>query len=156
VIVVDPVESRRTAALKLGATDAIDPNDGDVVKAIKKLTERRGVDFAFEAAGRAAVIEAAYQATRKGGTVCVVGAARPDDQLTLSAFDVMMNARTIVGCQYGSTIPARDFPLLLDLWRQGQMPLDALVTDRISLSDIGTAFDAMKAGHGVRSVIINE
>ncbi|MBV9870171.1 MAG: hypothetical protein JO214_06085, partial [Frankiaceae bacterium] len=61
-----------------------------------------------------------------------------------------------VGCQYGSTVPARDFPLLLDLWRQGRMPLERLVTNRINLEDIDSAFADMKTGHGVRSVICND
>ncbi|MBV9486035.1 MAG: Zn-dependent alcohol dehydrogenase [Frankiaceae bacterium] len=156
VIVVDPVAERRTAALTMGATDAIDPAADDVVKAIKRLTERRGVDFAFEAVGRGSVVEQAYAATRKGGTTCVVGAARPDDSMTLSPFEFMMGARSLVGCQYGSTVPARDFPLLLDLWRQGRMPLERLVTNRINLEDIDSAFADMKTGHGVRSVICND
>jgi S-(hydroxymethyl)glutathione dehydrogenase/alcohol dehydrogenase len=155
VIVVDPVEERRAAALSMGATDAIDPAAGDTVRAIKKLTERRGVDFAFEAVGRGSVVEQAYQSTRKGGTTCVVGAARPDDSLSLSPFEFMMGARSLVGCQYGSTVPARDFPLLLDLWQRGRLPLERFVTNRIGLADINTAFEDMTAGHGVRSVIIN-
>jgi S-(hydroxymethyl)glutathione dehydrogenase/alcohol dehydrogenase len=154
VIVVDPVAERRTTALSMGATDAIDPTEGDVVKAIKSLTDRRGVDFAFEVVGRGSVVEQAYQATRRGGTICVVGAARPDDSITLSPFELMMGARSVVGCQYGSTVPVRDFPLLLDMWQQGRLSLERLVTNKIGLADVDQAFADMVAGHGVRSVIV--
>lgn len=156
VIAIDPVASRRELALAIGATDVIDPTADDVVKAIRALTDGRGVDIAYEVVGKSAVIDAAYQATRKGGVTCVVGAARPDDSFSLSPFDMMVSARSVVGCQYGSTVPERDFPLLLDLWQQGRMPLDRLVTRRISLHEVNSAFEDLTAGTGVRTVIVNE
>jgi S-(hydroxymethyl)glutathione dehydrogenase/alcohol dehydrogenase len=156
VIVVDPVAERRALARELGATHDIDPEGINVISAVQELTGGRGVDVAFEAVGRSAVIKQAHKATRKGGTTCIVGAARPDDRLDLSAFEFMLGARSLVGCQYGSTVPSRDFPLLLDLWRQGRMPLDRLVTKRIGLADVNQAFEEMKAGEGIRSVIIND
>jgi S-(hydroxymethyl)glutathione dehydrogenase/alcohol dehydrogenase len=156
VIAIDPVASRRATALELGATDVIDPEAADPVEAVQALTEGRGVDVAFEVVGRSSVVKQAYRATRKGGTICIVGAAPPGDELTLSPFDFMLTAKSVVGCQYGSTVPSRDFPLLLALWRDGQLPLDRLVTKRIGLGDINQAFTEMTAGEGVRSVIIND
>jgi S-(hydroxymethyl)glutathione dehydrogenase / alcohol dehydrogenase len=156
IIAVDPAAERRDFAKTLGATDVLDPVEGDVVKAVRALTDGRGVDVAFEAAGRSETILTAYRATRRGGTTCVVGAARPDDSVTLSSYRLMMDAKAIVGCQYGSTVPSRDFPLLLDLWQQGRMPLDAMVTRTIGLADVNDAFADISTGTGLRSVIVND
>jgi S-(hydroxymethyl)glutathione dehydrogenase/alcohol dehydrogenase len=156
IIAIDPVAERRATARDLGATDDIDPAATDPVVAVQELTGGRGVDIAFEVVGRSAIVEQAYRATRRGGTTCIVGAARPDDRLTLSPFDFMFTGKRLVGCQYGSTVPNRDFPSLLDLWRDGKLPLDRLVTKRIGLADINQAFADMTAGEGVRSVIVNE
>jgi S-(hydroxymethyl)glutathione dehydrogenase/alcohol dehydrogenase len=69
---------------------------------------------------------------------------------------MMVSARSVVGCQYGSTVPERDFPLLLELWQQGRLPLDRLVTRRISLDEVNSAFDDLSTGTGVRTVIVNK
>jgi S-(hydroxymethyl)glutathione dehydrogenase/alcohol dehydrogenase len=156
LIAVDPVASRREAALALGATHAVDPADGAVDAQIRALTGRRGADYVFEAVGRQATIESAISATRRGGTTCIVGAAPPDELVSLSAYDLYMHGKTLVGCQYGSVVPARDFPMLLNLWRTGRLPLEALITGRIGLGDVNIAFDELRRGNGIRSVIVNE
>lgn len=156
IIAVDPVASRREVAESFGATHLIDPADGDVAKQIRAVTGRRGADIVFEAVGRSATIETAIKATRRGGTTCVVGAASPGDTVSLSAYDLFMNAKTLVGCQYGSVVPGRDFPMLLDLWRSGLLPLERLVTRRIGLSEVNDAFDDLTHGRGIRTVIVNE
>lgn len=155
IIAVDPVTSRREIALELGATHVIDPGSEDTVKAIKALTGRRGADIAFEVVGRAATIETAFAATRPGGTTCVVGAPPPSEIISLPANDLYMQGKTVVGCQYGSVVPARDFPMLLDLWRTGRLPLDRLITRRIALSEVNDAFADLEHGNGIRSVIVN-
>jgi S-(hydroxymethyl)glutathione dehydrogenase / alcohol dehydrogenase len=155
VIAIDPVATRRDTAQSLGATHVIDPTDGDVAKQVRAVTGRRGADIVFEAVGRSATIDTAIKATRRGGTTCVVGAAMPGDDLTLSAYDLFMNAKTLVGCQYGSVVPGRDFPMLLDLWRSGRMPLDRLISRRVTLDEVNDAFDDLTAGRGVRTVIVN-
>jgi S-(hydroxymethyl)glutathione dehydrogenase/alcohol dehydrogenase len=156
IIAVDPVASRRAAAASFGATHLVDPADGDVAKQIRAITGRRGADIVFEAVGRSATIETAIRATRRGGTTCVVGAAMPDDRISLSAYDLFMNGKTLVGCQYGSVVPERDFPLLLDLWRAGRLPLDRLVSRRVALDQVNEAFDDLTNGVGIRTVIVNE
>lgn len=155
VIAVDPVAERREIAASFGATHLVDPADGDVAKQVRSITGRRGADIVFEAVGRSAAIDTAIKATRKGGTTCVVGAAMPGDDLALSAYDLFMNAKTLVGCQYGSVSPARDFPLLLDLWRSGRMPLEKLVTRRVVLDEVNDAFADLQSGRGIRTVLVN-
>jgi S-(hydroxymethyl)glutathione dehydrogenase/alcohol dehydrogenase len=156
IIAVDPVASRREVALDLGATHAVDPADGAVAKQIKAITGKRGADIVFEAVGRSSTIENAIAATRRGGTTCVVGAALPEDTVALSAYDLFMNGKTLVGCQYGSVVPARDFPLLLNLWRSGRLPLERLITRRVRLDEVNEAFDDLTNGVGIRTVIVND
>jgi S-(hydroxymethyl)glutathione dehydrogenase / alcohol dehydrogenase len=156
IIAVDPLATRRDNAGTLGATHLIDPSDGDVAEQILALTGGRGADIVFEAVGRSATIETAVRATRRGGTTCVVGAAMPGDNLSLSAYDLFMEAKTLVGCQYGSVVPGRDFPLLLDLWRVGRLPLERLISRRVALDAVNDAFEDLVAGHGIRSVILND
>lgn len=156
IIAVDPVQSRRETAAELGATHVVDPARGDVAKQIRALTGRRGADFVFEAVGRSATIETAIAATRRGGTTCIVGASLPEDRVALSAYDLFMNGKTLVGCQYGSVVPERDFPLLLDLWRAGRLPLQKLITRRVQLEQVNEAFDDLVHGVGIRTVIVND
>ncbi|MDT5397680.1 MAG: S-(hydroxymethyl)glutathione dehydrogenase / alcohol dehydrogenase [Mycobacterium sp.] len=156
LIAVDPVASRREAAISLGATHAVDPADGDVAKQIRAITGRRGADYVFEAVGRQATIETAVEATRRGGTTCIVGASPPDERISLSAYDLYMHGKILIGCQYGSVVPSRDFPLLLNLWRTGRLPLEQLITGRITLDEVNAAFEELTRGIGIRSVIVNE
>jgi S-(hydroxymethyl)glutathione dehydrogenase/alcohol dehydrogenase len=156
IIAVDPVPSRREVALELGATHAVDPAESDAAKQIRSFTGKRGADIVFEAVGRSSTIETAIAATRRGGTACVVGAALPEDTVALSAYDLFMNGKTLVGCQYGSVVPARDFPLLLNLWRAGRLPLERLITRRVRLDEVNEAFDDLTNGVGIRTVIVNE
>lgn len=155
IIAVDPVVSRREAAAALGATHLVDPADGDVAKQIRTITDRRGADIVFEAVGRSAAIDTAIKATRRGGTTCVVGAAMPSDRLSMSPYDLFMHGKTLVGCQYGSVVPERDFPLLLDLWRTGRMPLDQLISRRVALDEVNDAFGDLTGGIGIRTVVLN-
>lgn len=156
IIAIDPVASRRETAIALGATHAVNPADGDVVKQVRSITGRRGADYVFEAVGRRATIESAIEATRRGGTTCIVGAAPVDERVSLSAYDLYMHAKTLVGCQYGSVVPGRDFPMLLNLWRTGRLPLERLITGRVTLDEVNGAFDDLRSGSGIRSVIVNE
>jgi S-(hydroxymethyl)glutathione dehydrogenase/alcohol dehydrogenase len=67
-----------------------------------------------------------------------------------------MNAKTLIGCQYGSVVPGRDFPMLLELWRGGRLPLDRLISRRVPLDLVNEAFDDLTAGRGIRTVIVND
>jgi S-(hydroxymethyl)glutathione dehydrogenase/alcohol dehydrogenase len=156
VIAVDPVAERREVAARFGATHLVDPADGDIAKQIRSLTGRRGADIVFEAVGKGATIDSAIRATRRGGTTCVVGAAMPEDTLSISPYRLFMDAKTIVGCQYGSIVPARDFPMLLGLWQAGNLPLDALLTRRVELAAVNDAFEDLTVGRGIRTVIVGE
>ncbi len=153
IIAVDLVEQRRALALRVGATDAID-GAHDVKASVRALTDGIGADYSFEVIGRAATIKTAWQVTRRGGTVVVVGVGRRDDAVEFNALELSYQARTVIGCMYGSAHVDRDFPRLLELNRSGALDLDALITDRIRLDDVNDAFARMQAGEGARSVIV--
>lgn len=153
IVAVDPAPEKAELAQRLGATEVLEPSP-DLSKRIRKLTEGPGADHAFECVGRAETIRAAWSATRRGGQATVVGLGAADDQLSLSALEVAHSARTLRGCMYGDTDPAVDVPVLLEHYRAGRLDLDALVSQRIALSDVSAAFDEMRAGRGARSLIV--
>jgi S-(hydroxymethyl)glutathione dehydrogenase/alcohol dehydrogenase len=154
IIAVDRVPERLEHATGSGATETIDASSGDPVGAVRQLTEGRGVDYSFEVVGHSATIRQAYEMARRGGTVTVVGAGAFDDMVSFSAANLMVDARTIRGCVFGSTDPLRDFPRLVRWQERGLLDLERLVTKRIGLDDIDEAFDEMLAGVGARSVIM--
>ena len=153
IVAVDLSEDKRALAKDLGATDTVDGTE-DVEAAVRALTQGRGADHAFEAIGRGATIRTAYRLTRRGGNVVVVGAGRYDDKVEFSALELFFQARSLVGCVYGSADVTRDFPRILGLYSSGELDLDRLITSRIPLDDVNAALDAMEAGVGARNVVV--
>ena len=153
IIAVDPVAERRTAAERFGVTDAIDPTTTDVATACLELTGGIGVDYAFEAVGRGALVEGCIAATRPGGTTVMVGVPRMEDQLSIHAILFGLSEKKLLGCFLGSSNPHRDFPRLLELWRAGRLDLEGMITARRPLDEVADAFDDMKKGIGLRTVL---
>jgi S-(hydroxymethyl)glutathione dehydrogenase/alcohol dehydrogenase len=154
IIAIDRVASKLALARTSGATDVVDASAGDPVSAVRDLTAGRGVDFAFEVVGRSSTIEQAFAMTRRAGTCTVVGAGGFDDMTQFGAMQLMVDAKTLRGCVYGATDPARDFPEMVRLHRAGLLDLEALVTRRIALDELDDAFRAMQDGEVARSVIV--
>jgi S-(hydroxymethyl)glutathione dehydrogenase/alcohol dehydrogenase len=154
IIAVDRVSERLEHARGSGATDVVDASSGDPVATVRELTGGHGVDYAFEVVGLSATIQQAYDMARRGGTLTVVGAGAFDDMVAFSAANLMVDARTIRGCVFGSTDPLRDFPRLVRWQEQGLLDLERLVTRRIGLDDIDEAFTEMLDGKGARSVVV--
>lgn len=153
VIGVDPVVTRREQALRFGVTDVVDPVATDVGTAVLDRTSGVGADYAFDAVGRASIVEALIPAVRNGGTVVMVGVPRIDDAVNLHAIGFAMGEKTLAGCFLGSANPHREFPRLLDLWRAGRLDLEGMVTARRDLGDINEAVADMQAGIGLRTVL---
>jgi Zn-dependent alcohol dehydrogenase len=153
IIVSDPVEARRDAAARLGATDVLDPARDDVAGATLSITEV-GADYAFEAAGRAALVGVALDAIRPGGTTVCVGAPPIDESITIAPAVVFSaSEKKLIGCLLGSSNSIREIPRLLALWRTGRLDLEALITTRRPLTEINDAFADLEAGRGIRTVI---
>jgi S-(hydroxymethyl)glutathione dehydrogenase / alcohol dehydrogenase len=154
IFAVDPVEMKRKTAEQLGATDLIDPNDGDPVEQVRALTEGRGADYAFEVIGHPETIQQAYAMARRGGTAIVVGMSAFDATVTLSAMELFYGSKTLLGCMYGGAQVRRDFPRLVRLVETGRLDIGSMVSRRISLDEVNDAFRAMEAGEVIRSVIV--
>jgi S-(hydroxymethyl)glutathione dehydrogenase / alcohol dehydrogenase len=153
VIAVDVSSAKKALAEAAGATEFVVASEA-LSKDIRRLTEGRGADHAFECVGRSTTIRAAWRATRRGGRVTVVGMGRADDEVTLSALDIFSSARTLRSSVYGSSDPDVEIPALARDVLSGVLPLDHLVTDRIGLADVPHAFDRMARGEGARSVVV--
>jgi S-(hydroxymethyl)glutathione dehydrogenase/alcohol dehydrogenase len=153
VVAIDPVEFKRETALELGATHAVDPTSEDVVGALQELTDGRGADAALDTAGVPGVVAQAYAAVRRGGTVVAVGLPAEGLTADLPASDIPREEKIVTGSFYGSCDPQVDMPAVLDLYMEGQLPLDRLVTRRYPLEEINEAFAAMNSGEVARAVI---
>ncbi|MGH9050014.1 MAG: Zn-dependent alcohol dehydrogenase [Acidimicrobiia bacterium] len=154
IIAIDPVELKRNAAEQLGATDLVDPADGDPIAQVQQLTGGRGADYAFEVIGRPETIVQAFMTARRGGTAVVVGMPRMDSQVTLPGFSMFYDEKKLLGCVYGSSQVRRDFPRFVSLAETGRLDLGSMVSRRIKLDEVNDAFRAMEAGEVIRSVIV--
>ncbi len=152
IIAIDPVAEKRTLALSLGATHAIDPRAHDVAKAVREITFL-GVHYAFEALGRIETIEQAWSLLRPAGQAIVVGMPSLRDviKIRVSGF---FQQKQITGSAYGSAAPQRDIPRFIDLYQRGELKLDPMITRRIRLDEVNDALAAMGRGEGARSVIV--
>jgi S-(hydroxymethyl)glutathione dehydrogenase/alcohol dehydrogenase len=153
IIAVDVSEAKRELALAAGATHFLLAGDR-LARAVRELTDGRGVDAAFECAGRAAAIQAAWRGTRRGGRVIVVGMGARDDMVGLSALDIFHSARTLRSSVYGSSDPDRDVPKLARAVLAGAIDPRPLITERIPLRAAPEALARMARGEGARSVVV--
>ncbi len=153
IIAADRVAAQLPAAVANGATDTVDASDVDLVTAVRDLTAGSGVDHGIEVVGKPATMRAAYDATRRGGKVTLVGAAGISEEVSFPALSLMADGKTIQGSVYGASDPARDIPVLAELAQRGRLDLEALVTRRIGIDDVEAAFADMTAGRGARSVV---
>ena len=155
IIAVDTFDSKLEMAKEFGATDTVKVEAGvDPVGAIMAAADGRGPDVTFEVIGLGATIEQAINATRAGGQVILVGVPRMDVMVNLNvAFTWLYLAKTIKGCWYGSADVHRDVPMLLDLWKKGELKLEELISKEITVDQVNEAFEDMQAGTVARSLI---
>jgi S-(hydroxymethyl)glutathione dehydrogenase/alcohol dehydrogenase len=154
IIAVDPVPMKRESAQRFGATDVVDPADGDPVTQVRTLTDGRGVDFAFEAVGSHALEAQALQMTRRGGTTVFIGVPGFANELQLPSMQLIMEDRTVKGSYYGSARVTRDFPRFIELIESGRLDVASMVTRRYPLDQVNDAFAAMRDGEVVRGVVV--
>jgi S-(hydroxymethyl)glutathione dehydrogenase / alcohol dehydrogenase len=152
IVAVDTVPAKLELARELGATHTVDAGAGDPVESVLGLVAG-GVDHAFEALGRPETIETTLRLTGRGGQAVLIGMAPPEARVPLDALTLTLEERCVRGSWYGSCVPERDFPLLVELYRDGRLRLDPLITT-CTLDEVNDAFRRMKAGEGARSVIV--
>ena len=154
IIASDPVESRRQAALRLGATDAVGADPAELKAAVADATGGRGADYAFETAGVPGLASLGVEITGSGGTTVVVGAPPPEHTTDIGSTTVfMIQQKRLVGSLLGDCWPSRDIPLLVGLWQRGELDLESMITARLPLQGINEGFNRLRKAQGVRTVI---
>ncbi|MBF9066655.1 S-(hydroxymethyl)mycothiol dehydrogenase [Streptacidiphilus fuscans] len=154
IIAVDVDERKLAKARDVGATHTVNSRETDPVAAIQELTDGFGADVVIEAVGRPETYKQAFYARDLAGTVVLVGVPTPEMQLELPLLDVFGRGGALKSSWYGDCLPSRDFPMLIDLYLQGRLPLDAFVSETIALDEVEQAFDRMRDGDVLRSVVL--
>jgi S-(hydroxymethyl)mycothiol dehydrogenase len=154
IVAVDVDPRKLEHARALGATHAVDARDTDVVEAIRAVTGGFGADVVIEAVGRPETYRQAFFARDLAGTVVLVGVPTPDMKIELPMIEVFGRGGALKSSWYGDCLPSRDFPMLIDLYLQGRLDLDAFVSETIGLGDVEKAFERMHGGDVLRSVVV--
>ncbi len=153
IIAVDIDPQKLEWAKDFGATHTVNASEVDAVEAVKALTDGNGVNYSFEVVGIAKTLEQALFCRDLAGTCVLIGVPGPGPRIDLEIQKFFDLGGSLTVSWYGNCIPARDFPTLADWYQQGQLDLDRLVSRTISLEETEAAFDAMKRGETLRSVI---
>ncbi|MEU1625315.1 Zn-dependent alcohol dehydrogenase [Streptomyces sp. NPDC020096] len=151
IVAVDPVASRREAATRFGATDAVSPEG--LADAKNRLTGGEGFDYVFEVVGRSDTARTAYETTRRGGTLCVVGAGAMDDFLKINMFELFFDEKRVLPSLYGGGDVLRSYERVIKLWRAGRIDLEGLITHRVRLEEINDAVHQMRSGEALRTCV---
>jgi S-(hydroxymethyl)mycothiol dehydrogenase len=154
IIAVDIDAKKLEAATKMGATHTVNSSETDPVAAIQELTGGNGADVVIDAVGRPETWKQAFYARDLAGTVVLVGVPTPDMKVPdLPLIDVFGRGGSLKSSWYGDCLPSRDFPMLVDLYQQGRLDLDAFVSEEIGIDDVEAAFDRMHAADDGQSVL---
>lgn len=151
VIAIDRDPAKLLQAKLFGATDTICADDA-ALDTLKTRTAGRGADYVFEAAGNEAALQLALEATRPGGQLVILGKTQVDSKVALR-FGSLMGEKRIIRSSYGGARPRRDFPWLAQLYLDGKLKLDELISSRLPIADINDGFDKMRRGEGIRHVV---
>jgi S-(hydroxymethyl)mycothiol dehydrogenase len=157
IIAVDLSATKLSWAKDFGATDVVNAADGDPVSRVRALTDGEGVDFAYEAVGLPICIDQAVRMLAYAGVATHIGLPEENASVTLNLGDmdtgVYWNKASLHVCHCGDALPSYDFPLLAQLYLQGKLDLDRMITREIGLEDVEDAFHQMETGDVIRSVI---
>ncbi|MFB7737066.1 S-(hydroxymethyl)mycothiol dehydrogenase [Streptomyces sp. NPDC056112] len=154
IIAVDRDDQKLTWARELGATHTVNATDQNIITAVTELTGGYGADVVIDAVGRPETWKQAFYARDLAGTVVLVGVPTPDMRLDMPLLDFFSRGGSLKSSWYGDCLPERDFPMLVDLYQQGRLPLDKFVTERIGLDAVEEAFHTMHTGSVLRSVVV--
>ena len=147
---IDPSPEKRALATELGAI-AIDPANGVDLAAV---FPEGGADVVIETVGKAVVLKAAYAAARRGGRIVTVGLPNPAETFDIPAVSLVADGKTLIGSYMGSSVPSRDIPRYIAMWRGGRLPVEKLLTSISPLSHINTLLDLMADGSAIRQVMV--
>ncbi|MBQ6640349.1 MAG: S-(hydroxymethyl)mycothiol dehydrogenase [Saccharopolyspora sp.] len=154
IIAVDKDPKKLDWAKQFGATHTVNAGEQDTVEAIRELTDGFGADLVVDAVGVPETYKQAFYARDLAGTVVLVGVPTPEMRLELPLLDVFARGGSLKSAWYGDCLPSRDFPMLVELYQQGRLPLEKFVTEQIALDQVESAFSKMHAGDVLRSVVV--
>jgi alcohol dehydrogenase len=152
LVAVDVVAEKLELATELGATHAV-AGGPLALEEVREVTGG-GAMHVIETVGSAAVLGEAYKATRRGGTTVTVGLPHPEQMLSIPAVSLVAEERTLRGSYLGSSVPSRDIPKFIELYRDGRLPIDRLLTHRLGLEELNEGFDRLARGEGVRQAVV--
>ena len=151
IVAVDLVDSKLEDAQRFGATHAVKPDELDGAKAT--ITGGDGFDYAFEAIGLPQTMRSAYEVTRRGGTTCIIGVGSAEQTVSFNAFELFFDEKKFMGSYYGSADVRSDFTRMLNLWKNGRLDLDGMISKKLTIDGVNDAVADLKAGTVIRSVI---
>jgi alcohol dehydrogenase len=153
IIAIDLADDKLDQARNFGATHVVNAGQADALEQIRSLSNG-GVEFAFEFAGSIRALELAYRITRRGGCTVTAGLPPSTALLPLPAVSLVAEERTLKGSYIGTCVPSRDIPRYIDLCTQGRLPVDKLLTGRLTLDEINHGFDLLHEGKAIRQVVV--
>ncbi len=154
IIAVDLDPRKLESATRIGATHTVNGREVDVVDAIRAVTGGFGADVVIDAVGRPETWRQAFFGRDLAGTVVLVGVPTPEMRLEMPLLELFSRGGSLKSSWYGDCLPSRDFPMLVDLYRQGRLDLDAFVSETIGIDDVEAAFAKMERGDVLRSVVV--
>ena len=154
IIAIDRDPRKLEWARELGATHTVNAAEADTVEMVQELTGGFGADVVIDAVGRPETWRQAFYARDLAGTVVLVGVPTPDLRLDMPLVDFFSRGGALKSSWYGDCLPERDFPMLVDLYQQGRLPLERFVSERIKLDEVEDAFHTMHSGTVLRSVVV--
>ncbi len=154
IIGVDVDDRKLRWAQEFGATDTVNSRQQEPVEAIRELTGGFGADVVIDAVGLPETYRQAFYARDLAGTVVLVGVPSPDTTVELPLIDIFGRGGSLKSSWYGDCLPSRDFPMLVDLYRQGRFDLDRFVSETLGLDQVERAFERMNRGEVLRSVVV--
>jgi S-(hydroxymethyl)glutathione dehydrogenase / alcohol dehydrogenase len=154
IAAADLLDNKLTYAKEFGATHTFNASRDNVVDRVRELTAGRGVDYAFDAIGGEATTLQILDAIRPGGTAVIVGMAAMNVRAPIAPYFMALQEKAIKGTMYGSVRPNVDFPKLVDLYLDGRLKVDELVSRTYTLDEINEGFAAMRGGQVARGVVV--
>jgi len=154
ILACDLLDNKLQFAKEFGATHTLNGKHDNVVERARELTEGRGVDYAFDAIGGEATTLQIIDAIRPGGTAVIVGMAAMNVRAPITPYAMALHEKTLKGTVYGSVRPILDFPRLAELYLDGRLKLDQLVSRTYPLDQINEGFEALRRGEVARGVVV--
>ncbi len=153
IFAIDLSDEKLETAKKLGATHVVNASETDPVAAVKEQTEGKGVEYAFEAIGLAQTVEQSFGMIGEGGTAVAIGMTKIGEPITVPGHELFLFEKKLIGSMMGSNQFRTDMPRFIDLYLDGRLQLDEMVSRHLKLEQVNEGYDYMRRGEGTRSVI---